>query len=409
MKIAVAGAGYVGLSLAVLLSQKHEVTVVEPELLKVRQINNRKSPIKDSDIEYYFTEKTLNLTAVPEGEEGDAAYRAAHFAIIATPTDYDAKKDCFDTSLVEQVAKRILRVSKDAAIVIKSTVPVGYTERLSRELDTERILFSPEFLREGQALRDNLYPSRIIVGVPWKNQEAAESAGVFAGLLQEGALKENVPVMITGASEAEAVKLFSNTYLALRISFFNELDTYAELRGLDAKQMIEGVCLDSRIGDYYNNPSFGYGGYCLPKDTKQLLANYRDVPENIIRAIVEANRTRKDFVAEQALKKLWSETSEGGIKERATAGIYRLTMKIHSDNFRHSSVLGVIKRLKQKGIKIIIYEPGLKEELFMGCERVRSLQEFKDRCDIIIANRYSQELSDCGEKVYTRDIYGKDE
>lgn len=409
MKIAVAGGGYVGLSLAVLLSQRHEVTVVDPELSKVRQINSRKSPVKDSDMERYLAEEELNLTAVPEGEEGDAAYREADFAIIAAPTDYDAKKDCFDTSLVEQIAKKILRVSKDAVIVIKSTIPVGYTERLCRELDTERILFSPEFLREGYALRDNLFPSRIIVGIPWRNQESAESAGAFAGLLQEGALKEDVPVMFTGASEAEAVKLFANTYLALRISFFNELDTYAEMRGLDTKQMIEGVCLDPRIGDYYNNPSFGYGGYCLPKDTKQLLANYRDVPENIIRAIVEANRTRKDFVAERALEKARNETAEKPIKEHITAGIYRLTMKIHSDNFRHSSILGIIKRLKQKGVKVIIYEPELKEDLFMECKRISSLQEFKEYCDVIIANRYSEELSDCREKVYTRDIYGKDE
>ncbi len=409
MKIAIAGAGYVGLSLAVLLSQNHEVTVVDIDISKIRQINSRISPIKDSDIENYFAEKELSLTAVPEGEAGEAAYREARFIIIATPTDYDTKKNYFDTSLVEQVAEKVLRISKNGVIVIKSTVPVGYTERLCRKLRTERILFSPEFLREGRALRDNLYPSRIIVGMPCENQDTAENAGAFAKLLQEGVLKEDVPVMLTRASEAEAVKLFANTYLALRISFFNELDTYAEMRGLDAKRMIEGVCLDPRIGNYYNNPSFGYGGYCLPKDTKQLLANYRDVPEDIIGAIVEANRTRKDFVAEQALKKGRGEAAEKGETGRITAGIYRLTMKIHSDNFRHSSVLGIIKRLKQKGIKIIIYEPGLKEDMFMGCERTESLQEFKDRCDVIIANRYSEELLDCREKVYTRDIYGKDE
>lgn len=404
MKIAIAGAGYVGMSLAVLLSRNHEVAVVDTDLSKVRQINNGISPIKDSDIERSFAEGGLDLAAVPEGRAGEEAYREAHFAVIATPTDYDAQKNYFDTSLVEKAAEEVMRVSKDAVIVIKSTVPVGYTESLSRRLGTERVLFSPEFLREGHALRDNHYPSRIIVGVPRKNGETMKNAAVFAGLLQEGALKEDVPVIITGASEAEAVKLFANTYLALRISFFNELDTYAEMRGLDTKQMIEGVCLDPRIGDYYNNPSFGYGGYCLPKDTKQLLANYKDVPENIIGAIVESNRTRKDFVAEQVLKRV-----SGKSKGQATVGIYRLTMKIHSDNFRQSSVLGIIKRLKQKEMKIIIYEPGLDEELFMGCESIVSLEEFKERCDVIIANRQSEELADCREKVYTRDIYGKDE
>lgn len=400
MKIAIAGAGYVGLSLAVLLSRNHEVTVVDTDCLKVRQINSRISPIKDPDIERCFEEGGLNLAAVQDGREGEDAYREADFAIIATPTDYDAEKNYFDTSLVEKAAETILRVSKDAVIVIKSTVPVGYTEGVCRKTGADRILFSPEFLREGHALGDNLWPSRIVVGVPWKKQKMMETAAVFAALLREGALREDVPVIITGASEAEAIKLFSNTYLALRISFFNELDTYAEIRGLDAKQMIGGVCLDPRIGDYYNNPSFGYGGYCLPKDTKQLLANYRDVPENIIGAIVESNRTRKDFVAEQILKRA---------KGHITAGIYRLTMKIHSDNFRHSSVLGIIKRLRQKGMQIIIYEPGLKEDSFMECERIESLQEFKGRSDIIIANRYSEELMDCSEKVYTRDIYGKDE
>lgn len=409
MKIVIAGAGYVGMSLAVLLSQKHEVTVVDAEPSKVRQINSGKPPIKDLDIERYFAERELNLTAVGEGEGEEAAYREADFAIIATPTDYDAEKNYFDTSLVEQVAEKVLRLSKNAVIVIKSTVPVGYTERLCQRLGAGRILFSPEFLREGHGMRDNLYPSRIIVGIPQNNQDAAADAGAFAKLLKEGALKEDVPVILTGASEAEAVKLFANTYLALRISFFNELDTYAELRGLDAKQMIEGVCLDPRIGNYYNNPSFGYGGYCLPKDTKQLLANYRDVPENIIGAIVDANRTRKDFVAEQILKKAGWETAEKNMKGHITAGIYRLTMKAHSDNFRNSSVIGIIKRLKQKGIKIIIYEPGLKKGMFMECERIESLQEFKDRCDIIITNRQSEELLDCREKVYTRDIYGRDE
>lgn len=329
MKIVIAGAGYVGMSLAVLLSQKHEVTVVDAEPSKVRQINSGKPPIKDLDIERYFAERELNLTAVGEGEGEEAAYREADFAIIATPTDYDAEKNYFDTSLVEQVAEKVLRLSKNAVIVIKSTVPVGYTERLCQRLGAGRILFSPEFLREGHGLRDNFYPSRIIVGIPQDNQDAAADAGAFAKLLKEGALKEDVPVILTGASEAEAVKLFANTYLALRISFFNELDTYAELRGLDAKQMIEGVCLDPRIGNYYNNPSFGYGGYCLPKDTKQLLANYRDVPENIIGAIVDANRTRKDFVAEQILKKAGWETAEKNMKGHITVGIYRLTMKAH--------------------------------------------------------------------------------
>lgn len=404
MKIAVAGAGYVGMSLAVLLSQHHDVTVVDIVPSKTGMINRHKSPVYDPQIEDFFAEKQLTLTATTDGA---GAYRNADFVIIATPTDYDPIKNYFDTSSVEMVIKEVLSVSEDAVIVIKSTVPVGYTQELCDVYHTDRIIFSPEFLREGHALYDNLHPSRIIAGVPNDNAKMREAAYTFIELLKEGAVDKDIPVLVTGASEAEAVKLFANTYLALRVSFFNELDTYAEVRGLDTKQIIEGVCTDPRIGKHYNNPSFGYGGYCLPKDTKQLLANYQDVPENIIEAIVEANRTRKDFVAEQVLKKA-GHYEENDCRTQVTIGVYRLTMKIDSDNFRQSSVQGVIKRIKEKGIKVVIYEPACGESEFMGCKVIHSLQMFKNICDVIIANRYSEELEDCREKVYTRDIYRKD-
>ncbi len=406
MKIAVVGAGYVGMSLAVLLSQHHDVTVVDVVPAKIEMINRRKSPVYDPQIEEFFAEKQLMLTATTDGA---SVYRNADFVIIATPTDYDPIKNYFDTSSVEKVIKEVLNVSEDAVIVIKSTVPVGYTQELCDVYHTDRIIFSPEFLREGHALYDNLHPSRIIAGVLNDNAKMREAANTFIELLKEGAVDKDIPVLVTGTSEAEAVKLFANTYLALRVSFFNELDTYAEVRGLDTKQIIEGVCTDPRIGQYYNNPSFGYGGYCLPKDTKQLLANYQDVPENIIGAIVEANRTRKDFVAEQILKKAGYEYyEENGCRTQVTIGVYRLTMKIDSDNFRQSSVQGVIKRIKEKGIKVVIYEPTCSESEFMGCKVIHSLQMFKNICDVIISNRYSEELEDCRKKVYTRDIYRKD-
>ena len=394
MKIAVAGTGYVGLSVAVLLAQKNTVTTVDIIQEKVDKINNRISPIQDKEITEYLSKKDLNLVATTDGA---SAYKEAEIVVILTPTNYDPNKNFFDTSSVESVIEQVIAVNPDAVMIIKSTVPVGYTESVREKYCCDNILFSPEFLREGRALYDNLYPSRIIVGVPVKNARLRKAAETFAGLLKDGALKEDIEIRYMNPTEAEAVKLFANTYLALRVSFFNELDTYAQVRNLDTKSIIEGVGLDPRIGNHYNNPSFGYGGYCLPKDTKQLLANYNDVPQNIISAIVAANGTRKDFIADQIIA-----------KQPKTVGIYRLTMKAGSDNFRQSSIQGVMKRIKAKGIEVVIFEPTMKEDKFFNSRVIRDLAEFKEMCDVILANRYSDEIEDVMDKVYTRDLYFRD-